>query len=375
MDVAGGPIFDGTTFHRGMALRLEGSRVVSLVPENEAGGDAIDLGGDILSPAYVDLQVNGGGGVMLNDDPSVETLARISTAHRGLGAATILPTLITDTPEATRAAIAAVTEAVAAGIPGIVGLHMEGPHLSRTKKGAHAADLIRPMTTDDLDALCRAAAALPVLMVTVAPESASEEQVRQLARAGAVVSLGHTDADCETCLGYARAGATCATHLFNAMSGLAARAPGLVGAALSDGGLSAGLIADGIHVHPATMGAAVRGKARPGRVFLVSDAMAPAGTDLATFRLNGREIRRTAGRLTLADGTLAGADLDLTRAVRVLVEEAGIELAEALAMATSIPARVAGMAECSASIVPGRETPLIRIAHDLSAARLCDNRP
>ncbi|WP_170464603.1 N-acetylglucosamine-6-phosphate deacetylase [Ruegeria arenilitoris] len=365
---AGGPIFDGTELHDGYAARFRDGVFDALVPEHQiARDDQIeDLAGQILSPGYVDLQVNGGGGVMFNDDPSVDTLAQIATAHRGLGATRILPTLITDTPEKTRASIDAAVEAVQAGIPGIAGLHLEGPHLSERRKGAHDAALIRPMQPEDLDAILKAAKHLPALMVTLAPENTTLDQVDALTRAGVIVSLGHTDAPFETCMAFAKAGAQCATHLFNAMSQLGSREPGLVGAALSCGSMSAGLIADGIHVHPDTMRTAWAAKRGPGQIFLVSDAMAVAGTSQTEFHLEGRLIRRENGRLTLQDGTLAGADLCLTKAIQVLTEQVGVPLAEALAAATSVPHRM--IANASDELKPTLSH-MIRIATDLSEAR------
>lgn len=339
-----GQVFDGHQLHKGVAVQFVQGRLARIGPERDIGahGDVIDLAGDILSPGYVDLQVNGGGGVMLNDDPCPDVLRRIARAHRGLGVAAFLPTLITDTPDKTRAAIGAVQEAIRLGVPGIAGLHLEGPHLSVARKGAHDAALIRAMTNEDLNLLLAAARSLPLLKVTVAPENVSEAQVSQLASAGALVSLGHTDADFATCQRYAGAGATCVTHLFNAMSQMGNREPGVAGATLENGALSAGLIADGVHVHPATMRAAWRAKAGPGRIYLVSDAMAVAGSDETEFRLGERVIQRKDGRLTLRDGTLAGADLDLTTAVRVLVEQAGARTADALAAATRVPASLIG---------------------------------
>ncbi len=364
-----GRIFDGRVLLDGHAARFENGRLAALAPEADlpVEGGTLDLGGDILSPGYVDLQVNGGGGVLFNDDPSVATLRRIAEAHRRLGVTALLPTLITDTADRTAAAIAAAIDAVRAGVPGIAGLHLEGPHLSIARKGAHDPALIRPMEAADLDRLLAAAEALPALMVTVAPENVSEAQVRALAEAGAIVSLGHTDADHDTCLRYADAGARCVTHLFNAMSQLGSREPGLVGAALARGTLSAGLIADGVHVHPAAIRAAWAAKAGPGGIFLVSDAMAVAGTDLAEFRLGGRLIRRAGGRLTLADGTLAGADLDLTTALRVLVERAGIGLEAALRAATTGPAALLRRRAAAAAGAAPLLDDMIRISADLRA--------
>ena len=371
----GGPIFDGTQLLQDHGLRVEDGRLAALAPLSDpsvrpgAADSVVELGGDILSPGFVDLQVNGGGGVMFNDDQSVAGLGTIAAAHRGLGATTIFPTLITDTPAHSRAAIEGVARAIAEGVPGIGGLHLEGPHLSLARKGAHDPGLIRPMDAADMAMLREAAARLPALMMTLAPESVTAAQVGELAAAGVIVSLGHTDADYETCVAYHRAGAELATHLFNAMSQLGHRTPGLVGAVLDCGGLSCGLIADGVHVHPAAMRIALRAKAGPGRAFLVSDAMAPAGTDDTSFRLNGRTILRRDGRLTLEDGTLAGADLDLATAIRVVTEVVGLPLAEALAMATTVPARVGRQPEGIGRLTPGTRAPLIVLARDLSAAR------
>jgi N-acetylglucosamine-6-phosphate deacetylase len=365
-----GRIFDGKTLHDQCFLELSNGIVERIGPANEAPDrtDAIDLQGDILAPGFVDLQVNGGDGIMFNDDLSADALGRIAKAHRRLGATSILPTLITDTPENTRAAISAATEAVAAGVPGIAGLHLEGPHLSVRRKGAHDEKLIRKMTDEDLAIHIGAARSLPRLMVTVAPENVTTEQVRRLTDAGALVSLGHTDADFETCMRYAASGARAVTHLFNAMSQLGNREPGLVGAALHSGGLSAGLIADAIHVHPAAIRAAWAAKQGPGRIYLVSDAMACAGTDTRSFLLGGRIVTRTDGRLTLEDGTLAGADLDLGTALRVLVEEVGVTLTDALKAATSIPADLAGLPDDKGYLRPGRRADLIRIAKDYSVS-------
>ncbi len=365
-----GRIFDGTRLRDGHAIRFENGAVTDLGPDAEvrADGDVIDLAGDILSPGYTDLQINGGDGIMLGDDPSVETLRRIARAHRRLGVTALLPTLITDTPETTRAVIAATVDAIRAGVPGIAGLHLEGPHLSVARKGAHDPALIRPMEQDDLDALLAAAGALPVLKVTVAPESVSEAQVTALARAGVLVSLGHTDADFDTCRRYLAAGARCVTHLFNAMSQLGNRAPGLVGAALATGTASCGLIADAVHVHPETMRAAWAAKAGPGRIFLVSDSMAVAGSDRTEFDLGGRRILRRNGILTLADGTLAGADLDLTTAIRVTVDQVGLPPEVALQAATTVPAAMIGRPFPGPCSPAGTLSDWIRISAGFSGA-------
>lgn len=329
-------IFDGQRFLEDHAVVIEGDRITAVVPLAEAG-PTTRLDGT-LAPAFLDLQVNGGGGLMVGGDTDPAALRHICATHQRLGCAGVLPTLITDTPDATAAVIAAGIRAI--GTPGFLGLHLEGPHLDPRRHGAHDPALIRPMEADDLARLCDAARALPVLMVTLAPEAVTPDQIAALSQAGAVVSLGHTDCDYDTARAAFAAGARCATHLFNAMSQMGHRAPGLVGAVLA-GDAQAGLIADGVHVHPAAMRAALA--ARPEGIFLVTDCMAFAGTDLTEMPLQGRTILRRDGRLTLADGTLAGADLRMDQAIRVLVDQVGISPERALAMATAEPARAAGL--------------------------------
>lgn len=338
----GASVFDGERLHADAALVVEGDRIAGIVPVDEApAGERIPLGGGTIAPGFVDLQVNGGGGVMLGDRPGVEEIATICAAHARLGALALLPTLITSTPAVTRAVIEAGVSA-AGRVAGFLGLHLEGPHLDPRRKGAHDPSLIRPMTAEDLAVLVSAAERLPVLVVTLAPEAATAAQITALAQAGAVVSLGHSDCAAATAAAAFAAGARMTTHLFNAMSQLGNREPGLVGATLDAEEVRAGLIADGIHVHPIAMRAALAAKRGPDGVFLVTDAMAVAGTGLTSFTLNGRTIHRRDGRLTLADGTLAGADLDFPGAIRVLVGSGLATLPQALAMATSGAAAAIG---------------------------------
>lgn len=363
--VVGARIFDGSVVHENCALTIRGDAFGPIVPDEDipAEADILQLDGGVVAPGFVDLQVNGGGGIMFNDAPSPDGLAKIADAHATLGATSILPTLITDTPDVTRRAIEATQAAIARGTRGIVGLHLEGPHLSRARKGAHDATMIRAMTADDLEMMVSAAHALPVLMVTVAPESVTSAQIGALADAGAIVSLGHTDATHDAAGAAVTGGARAVTHLFNAMSQLGNREPGLVGAALWRGELSAGLIADGRHVHPATMAFAMAAKRGPGRLFLVSDAMATAGSSIDHFMLGGRRIERRDGLLTLADGTLAGADLDLATAIRNVVA-LGVPEADAMAMATSIPAAVIDRADRIGAIRPGRSADFVHLDRD-----------
>ncbi|HET9069403.1 MAG TPA: N-acetylglucosamine-6-phosphate deacetylase [Amaricoccus sp.] len=361
----GAAVFDGARLHAGAALVVEAGRVAAILPPDEAPeGERVPLAGGVLAPGFVDLQVNGGGGVMLNDHPTLDGIRTICAAHARLGTTGLLPTLITDTPEVTRAAVAAGLDAAAEGVPGFLGLHLEGPHLDPRRKGAHDPRLIRPMDTDDLAFLVEAAGRLPALVVTLAPASATPAQIRALAEAGAVVSLGHSEATAAEAAAAFAAGARMVTHLFNAMSQLGNREPGLVGAALDAEGVRAGLIADGVHVAPASMRAALAAKRGTDGIFLVTDAMAVAGTDLDAFTLNGRQILRRDGRLTLADGTLAGADLDFATAIRVLVG-AGVTLAGALRMATAVPAAAIGRDDLG-RLAPGGPADLVHLDDGLA---------
>ncbi len=340
----GADIFDGYRLHTEAALVLRRDGAVEIASlydlPDELPKQVMD--GGIIAPGFVDLQVNGGGGVMFNDAQTVETLQIMAEAHATTGTAALLPTLITDTADRTRAAVDAVAQAIDEKLPGIIGIHLEGPHLSMTRKGAHDPRLIRKMEDEDMQVLLKAADRLANVMLTVAPESVRDDQITELSNAGVIVSLGHTDATYERCMQAFDAGARCATHLFNAMSQLNSREAGLVGAALTHPAVSAGLIADAIHVHPATMQTALAAKlasgAGAGRMFLVTDAMATAGCDLDEFLLNGRIVRRERGRLTLEDGTLAGADLDFVRAISVLVNQVGKSPQDAIAKATNAPA-------------------------------------
>lgn len=338
----GAMIFDGHTMDVGHALLacdgcVEGVVSASTIPE---GYQQHDLSGHLILPGFVDLQVNGGDGIMFNDAPTVDTLERIAKAHAKSGTVALLPTLITDTADKVAQAISAVRDAIKIGVSGIDGLHIEGPHLAKSRKGAHDASLIRPMEQSDLDVLCYAAQHLPSLMLTVAAETVPPEQIEILSRAGAIVSLGHSNANYETSLRAISAGARCATHLFNAMGPIDKREPGLVGAALTEPCMAAGLIADGHHVHEANVALAVAAKVADDNLFLVTDAMAPAGSSLTSFDLGGRRVTRANGRLQLEDGTLAGADLDFPTAVTNLVKFSGLPFQVALGCATRVPAKI-----------------------------------
>lgn len=364
--ISGARIFDGWKWHDNSALLLSDGKVEAIVaagsiPEKVPVTNA---GGGMLVPGFVDLQVNGGGGVLFNNSPDIDGIARICAAHATFGTTALLPTLITDTPDISRRAMAAGIAARKAAVPGFIGLHLEGPHLSVARKGTHDPALIRPMTDEDLDAILAGRAALGTLVTTIAPESVSLAQVASLAASGVVVSLGHTDASCALAKDYMAAGAKMVTHLFNAMSPLGHREPGLVGAALDSNSVFCGLIADGFHVDPVAMGIAMRARSGPGRIFLVTDAMSTIGTDDDGFELNGRRVYRREGRLTLADGTLAGADIDMLSCVRFMHARLGVPLSEALRMASTYPAQAIGHAQ-KGGLRPGQDADFVLLSPDL----------
>lgn len=366
--IAGARIFDGSTWHDDVALTVRSGLIESIVARDDLDPaiPLAELDGGVLAPGFIDLQVNGGGGVMLNDGPSVDKIRTICSAHAPFGTTALLPTLITDTPEITAAAIAAGTQAARENVPGFLGLHLEGPHLSLARKGAHDPALIRPMSDEDEAALVAARQKMPVLLTTLAPESVDPRRMKALSDAGIIVSLGHTDTSYRNAITASASGASMATHLFNAMSQIGNREPGLAGAVLDSGTLWAGLIADGIHVDAATMGIALRAKKGPAKIFLITDAMATIGTEMTSFLLNDREIRRENGRLTLADGTLAGADLDMISAVRFVHETIGLELGEALRMASLYPAQAVGQDRRLGKLAEGFAANIVHLSDGFS---------
>ncbi len=343
---------------------------IAAIPQNQ---NTIELQGGSLVAGCIDLQVNGGGGVLFNNDISVDAIEAICRAHRQLGTCRLLVTLISSTAQNTTAAIAAAIEAYEKNIPGFLGLHLEGPHLSTDKKGAHNESVLRRMTRSDLDELCAACQRLPYLMVTVAPEMVTNEQITIMSRSGIVVSLGHSNAGCADAVAAYKHGARCATHLYNAMSPLTSREPGMVGAALSTDDAYAGLITDGIHVDAAAIKIAINAKNGRGKLFIVSDAMATAGSTLSEFSLDGRTIlrkqstvstqntARTQSRLELMDGTLAGADTDMLSSVRYLINDVGVDESEALHMATSYPSSCIGATKFLGSLQPGQFANIVHL--------------
>jgi len=360
--LVGARIFDGERFLDDHAVVLESGSIADVVPTASIPADSEreTLEGGVLAPGFVDAQVNGGGGVLFNAQPDLNGVAVIAGTHREFGTTALLPTVITDAPEVMAQAIDAVRQATAKErVPGVAGLHLEGPFLAPGRKGAHAAGLIRKMTDADVEHL--ASTGLETLLVTIAPDQVEPRLIRRLVDGGVTVSLGHSDAAYEEVCAAVDAGARGVTHLFNAMSPMGHRAPGMVGAALDCGDLWCGIIADGHHVHPAVLRNALRAKALPGRLFLVTDAMPTVGCAQERFVLNGRNVRRQNGKVMLEDGTLAGSDLDMAQAVRFVIDQLALAPSEALRMASLYPAQFLRLDRQRGYIRPGYRADLVHL--------------
>jgi N-acetylglucosamine-6-phosphate deacetylase len=355
--LVGARVFDGDRTRDDTAVVIEGGRIVevrpaaSLPPEIERR--RIE---GLLAPGFIDVQVNGGGGVLFNAEPTVEAIRAIGAAHRRFGTTGFLPTFITDRREKMRAAIEAVRAAYEAGVPGVLGIHLEGPFLNPARKGVHDAALMRAPDEDDFALLT--APGRGRTLVTLAPEMVPPEAIARLAAAGVIVAAGHTAASYEAIKAARRQGLTGFTHLFNAMPPLAGREPGPAGAALEDRECWCGIIADLHHVAPAMLRIALAAHGTE-RTMLVTDAMPSVGTDLARFDLLGQTIRRENGRLTTADGKLAGSDLDMASAARNAVEHLGVSLEDSLRMASRAPAAFLRLDHERGRIGPGFRADLV----------------
>ena len=354
-------LFDGRHEHEEAVLLIEGGRIRGIVADVPAGVPVEVLPEDaILAPGFIDLQVNGGGGIMFNDETTPDGLARIAAAHAGAGTTSILPTLISSTREHIARAMQAARDAIEQAVPGIIGLHLEGPFIAAARRGIHPLSAVTAMTAADIQML---AAPFPApLLVTLAPDTVSPADIAALVRAGVVVFAGHTDATWEQARAGLDAGIRGATHLFNAMSPFMGRAPGMVGAIL-DSGAYAGIIADGHHVHPAALRVVLNALSAE-RLFLVSDAMATAASGVTGFDLAGERITLRDGMLTNDQGTLAGAHLTMAEAVRNIVSLTGADWTVALRMATATPAECMGLDDRGV-IAVGAHADLVVLDDDL----------
>jgi N-acetylglucosamine-6-phosphate deacetylase len=328
-------IFDGTRLRPGAALGISGTRSLQISDAPPSGAPIHHIKGT-LTPGFLDLQVNGGGDALLNNDQSPEALRTMAAAHRRFGTVGILPTVITDAPEVLSRAVDAVL--AAKGEPGLLGLHIEGPHLSIPRRGTHAAEWVRPFEPATLAHIQRLRAEGIFVKITLAPESATPQDVARIVGTGAVVSIGHSDATADEVRALLDAGATCFTHLFNAMSPMLNRAPGVTGACINSTAY-AGIICDGIHVADEMVGLAIRARPVPARMFLVSDAMSTVGGS-DHLRLYGQDVWLRDGRLVNAEGSLAGAHVTMAEGLRRLITHVGTSPETALDMASTAPARL-----------------------------------
>jgi N-acetylglucosamine-6-phosphate deacetylase len=359
--VAADTIFDGTTTHRGAAVVLEGARIVGIRPAaNLPWSMAVRSlpQGAWLAPGFIDIQVNGGGDVLFNTTPTPEGIGAIAAAHRTFGTTALLPTLISDTPETMRAAIAAV-EAVMEREPGVLGIHLEGPFLSPRKPGVHDPRYLRAPDANDIALLTAPRKAK--LLVTLAPEEVPAGFVARLAGAGLSVALGHSMATYAQTRAAMGEGLTGFTHLFNAMRPLESREPGPIAAALGSPDAWFGLIVDGVHVDPAMLRLSLRGIGRP---MLVTDAMPPVGGHKRSFTLYGEEIAASDGRCVRKDGTLAGAALDMASAVRNCVRWLDVPLERALRFASANPAEFLGVGDRLGRLAPGYRADMVALMPD-----------
>jgi N-acetylglucosamine-6-phosphate deacetylase len=357
-------IFDGYRWHDNAVVLIDQGLIERVVPrdQNIAGTPTQAMPqGILLAPGFIDLQVNGGGGILLNDDPSPQAMRSIARAHRPYGTTSCLPTLISDSRAKAIAAIAAAELAV--GADGVLGLHLEGPFISPARPGIHHSGYIVPAKIEDLDWLGQLST-VGSSMVTLAPECVPRGFVKTLAASGIRVSVGHSEASSERVLAAIEDGLSGVTHLFNAMPAMSAREPGIAGVALADARLTAGIILDGIHVDPLVARAAFAAKGRD-KVALVSDAMPTVGTQQDGFDLMGRRIHLRDGRLVSDDGTLAGAHLDMASAVRKAVTLAGLSLDDALRAASLVPARFLGLDPQRGTLTAGARADIVALTLEL----------
>jgi N-acetylglucosamine-6-phosphate deacetylase len=334
--IVGAEIAQGEAFIEAHAVVVEGGRIKAICPTDQLPPDIERRSvSGLLAPGFIDVQVNGGGGVLFNDSRHVDAIRAIGAAHRPFGTTGFLPTFMSDTREKMAEAIEAVRDGLAAGVPGLLGIHLEGPFLNPERKGVHLAKFMRPVEEEDI----RIMTSLGVgrTLVTLAPDMVPGDAISLLVDAGVIVSAGHTAADCETLTEARGRGLTGYTHLFNAMPPMAGRAPGPVGAALGDPEAWCGLIVDLHHVSAQSLRVAIAAHGIE-RMMIVTDAMPATGTDLTDFELHGRTVFRRGGRLTTEDGTLAGSDLDMISAVRNCIAKVSLSLPSALMMATHAPA-------------------------------------
>ncbi|RDV26628.1 N-acetylglucosamine-6-phosphate deacetylase [Alteromonas aestuariivivens] len=365
MKLIGKQVLTPSGWQRDLLIEVTAGRIVA-VGQADSAADA-DYYPFKIVPGFIDIQVNGGGGVLLNQQCSVDAISTMMQAHRRFGTTAMLPTLITDSVEVMARTAASIVKAREQGVAGIVGVHFEGPWLSTVRKGVHSEQFIRPPTDRELAIISDPA--LGKVMVTLAPETVPVSVIQTLSQAGVLVFLGHSNANAAEVEQALDAGAVGFTHLFNAMSPMQSREPGMVGVALASAHSYCGLILDGFHVAPQTCQVAMRAKG-PERMILVTDAMAPAGTELNDVEFFDTRILRHGNKLTTPDGTLAGSCLTMIEAVRNAVSWCRVDLADAVAMASTTPATLLGLQDTMGQIAVGSAASFLCLDENLSIRHL-----
>jgi len=360
-------VFTGTQIIEECAVAVNDGQIVSVGPlaEIDSSLPRIMLKNQLLVPGFIDTQVNGGANVLFNEAPSIKSVRAIGEAHRQFGTTGFLPTLISDTRVKMEAALEAAQQALAEKVPGVLGVHLEGPFLNQERKGVHPEEMIRLPEEGAVELLASLGSAGKTL-VTLAPERMPPGFIRQLVDSGVIVAAGHSAASYDQTRSALDEGLSGFTHLFNAMSPLTSREPGVVGAALEDDSSWCGIIVDNHHVHPAALRVAI--KAKPcGRMMLVTDAVHSVGSDQSLFELLGQKIICEQGRVSTVEGTLAGSDLDMASAVRNCVEIVGLSLEESLRMASLYPAEFLGLGDRYGRIEPGYQASMVLLNDKLEA--------
>ncbi len=341
-------LFDGDTWLRNKLISVAMGRIQEITDGSQQQADII-LDGRV-APGLIDTQVNGGGGVLLNHQPSIETLICMRNAHAKFGTTCMLPTVITDSYHVMASAADAMSEAIAVKQLGFLGIHFEGPHLSAPKRGIHPEDQIRGLSNQEFDLFCRQD--IGKVVVTLAPETVPPEQIQALCNAGVIVSIGHSNATFMRTKTAVDAGATGFTHLYNAMSMSNAREPGVIGCALNTQETFAGIIVDHMHVHDLNAKMAIKLKT-PEQMMLVTDAMNFADAPESELVFNGETILLEQGKLTTPSGTLAGSALDMMQAVVNTHHGLDLPLSTSLNMASSSPAAFLGMSDTLGKVKVG----------------------
>lgn len=354
-------LYDSERFLDNQIIEVKDSKISAIYSGSSVDAD-ITLNG-LVSAGFVDVQVNGGGGKLLNNEPDFQTIQKMTSAHQRFGTTSLLPTLITDNINTMLKASDAVAQAISEQYPSVLGVHFEGPHLSVAKKGIHPSDNIRSITDQELDLVTRKD--LGKVVFTVAPENVSCDVIKELISNNVIVCLGHSNADFDIVQAALEAGATGFTHLYNAMSGLTGRQAGMVGAALLSKQSYAGLIVDLHHVCKPSAQIAINSKGKE-RVMLVTDSMSHIGTNQIDLSFSGYDIIKTDDKLTLHDGTLAGSYLDMSLAVRNTVNQLEYTLEDALDMASSTPSHFLGLQQYKGHIKEGLDADFLCLNNDLN---------